>query len=225
MTNKTGGKTKKLFWKDKRFWVGLVVVLFIFIIVSTIGELDQESYLNIGSAVVIGIFLAVLNYKGRSGQRGDGNNGSPATQPEPQFEEPIIETPSYEVLDKTEHTGDILIKEDVMSIPPEDFIEIARAIVREEGLSQGASFYNTKEAYRANTGLILPEENKELIEQTEQVEAESDQEFKPQTEVDALLNEGYIGSFEKDEFRMSPSSDYYKQHMGDSNKEDDWIIQ
>ena len=122
-----------------------------------------------------------------------------------------VEIPSYKILDKVEHIstrglndrasyfGDVLIEGDVINIPPKEFIEIARVIVKQEGLDYSASFYLTEEAYRANYDSTWEGSDK-------------------------ALDEGYIGTLEKNEFRMSPSSSYYKQHRADNDEENNWII-
>lgn len=179
-----------------------------------------------------GIIVLVLIVIGSIGSDEENNEVQETTQN--QEEQSSVEIPQYSVLDKTEHIstrmsdnqasyfGDILIEEDVTEVPPEEFIEIARVIIEREGLDYSASFYSTEEAFRANTSVYVPEENRDLIEQAGGIE--SNQEFMPQAEIDRLLSEGYIGSFEDGEFTMSPSSSYYEQHRGDSNEENDWIV-
>lgn len=142
-----------------------------------------------------------------------------------------IEIPQYSVLDKTEHIstrmsddqtsyiGDVLLGEDATEMPPEEFTKIARVIAEREGLDYSASFYSTEEAFLANTSVYVPEENRDLIEQAGGIE--SNQEYMPQAEIDRLLDEGYIGSFEDGEFTMSPSSAYYEQHHGGNDAENE----
>lgn len=155
----------------------------------------------------------------------DNSNDSTQTQEE----QSDIEIPQYSVLDKTEHLstrmsddqaiyfGGVLIEEDVTEISPEEFTEIARVIAEREGLDYSASFYSTEEAFRSNTSVYVPEENRDLIEQAGGIE--SNQEYMPQAEIDRLLDEGYIGSFEDGEFTMSPSSVYYEQHHDGNDAE------
>lgn len=143
-----------------------------------------------------------------------------------QNQERQAEIPPYSVLDKTEHIstrmsenqasyfGGVLIEANVMEIPPTEFIEIASVIAEREGLSYSASFYSTEEAFRANTSVYVPEENRDMLEQAGGLE--SNQEYVPQAEIDRLLREGYIGKFEDGEFTLSPSSVYYDQHNASS---------
>ena len=167
----------------------------------------------------------------------DNDNSTNQTNtpaPQKQEEQSNIESPQYSVLDKTEHIstrmsdteasyfGGVLIEEDVMGVSPEEFIEIARQIVANEGLDYSASFYSTEEAFRANTNVYVPKENKESLEQLGGLE--SNKEYMPQSEIDRLLDEGYIGKLEDDEFTMSPSSAYYQLYREDSNKENDLIV-
>jgi hypothetical protein len=194
-------QSKKSIYKKWWFWVGGIVVLFILI-----GALGG----------------------------GDENNVQQSNEIQQQ-NGPVVEVPQYRVLDKTEHIstrtsdtqasyfGDVLMEEDVRDIPPEEFIEIARQIAVDEGLDYSAAFYSTEEAFRANTSVYVPEENRDLIEQAGGIE--SNQEYIPQEEIDRLLAEGYIGNLEDDKFTMSLSSAYYDLHRGDSNRENDWIVQ
>lgn len=152
-----------------------------------------------------------------------------------QEEQPRVDILQYSVLDKIEdistqmsdsqesYVGDILIEEDVSEVSPEDFIKIASVIAEKEGLNHSAAFYSSEEAYRANVGIYVPAENQELLEETGGG-IQSNQEYVQQAEIDRLLSEGYIGNLEDGQFRMSLSSSYYKQHRGDGNKENDWIV-
>lgn len=186
------------------------------------------------TAIIFGLAFVVFSilFGITAEPSGTANNSNDIAQT--QQEQFGIEIPQYSVLDKTEHIstrmsddqasyfGDVLIEEDVMDVPPEEFIEIARVIADREGLDYSASFYSTEEAFRANTSVYVPEENRSQIKQAGGIEP--NQEYKPQAEIDRLLNEGYIGNLEDGEFRMSPSSSYYQQHRGDSDEENDWIV-
>lgn len=145
-----------------------------------------------------------------------------------------VEIPEYSVLYKSEHIstrmsddeasyfGDVLIEEDVMDIPPEEFIEIARVIAEREALNYSTSFYSTKEAFEVNMGRIISKENRELFG-VETYDANTT--FMNQDEMDKLFSQGYIGNLEDNEFRMSFSSAYYELHRGDNNGENDLIVE
>jgi len=174
MTNETEVKPKKSIWKKWWLWVIVVIIIFFY-------------------------FVSIVS-------RGTQDRVEQARM-EMETLEQALEIPQYSLLDKTEHIstralddeasyfGDVLVEEDVMSIPPEAFIETARAIAKKEGLNYSARFYITEKAYRAN------------YDSTWEGSYEA-------------LWEGYIGTLENDEFRMSPSSDYYERHKDN----DEWII-
>lgn len=218
----------------------LFLVLFLASIVAfIIGLAKPDSFSRVlgnyatrkGTATIFGVaFVVSFILFGITAEPSETvNNSNDSTQT--QEEQSDIEIPQYSVLDKTEHIstrmsddqasyfGDVLVEEDMMGIPPEEFTEIARVIAEREGLDYSASFYSTEEAFRANTSVYVPEENRALIEQAGGIE--SNQEYMPQAEIDRLLSEGYIGSFEDGEFTMSPSSAYYEQHHGGSSTENE----
>ncbi len=172
-----------------------------------------------GTATIFGLaFVAFFMMFGITTESQDTANDSNLLA-QTQQKESDIEIPQYKVLRKTEHIstrmsddqadyfGAVLIEADVTEIPPQEFTEIARVIAEKEHLDNSASFYSTEEAYRADYSVYVPEENKDQIEQAGGIE--SNQEYLPQAEIDRLLDEGYIGSFEDGEFIMSPSSAYY----------------
>lgn len=215
-------------WYQKKPFIIVLLVLFF-----PVGLYLMWKYADWSSKtkwVVTGIllvFVFIIGVNDDASEAVNNSNGSAQTQEE----QSNIEIPQYSVLDKTEHIstrmsddqasyfGGVLIEENVMDISPEEFTEIARKIAEKEDLDNSASFYSTKEAFRADYSVYVPEENKSQLEQLGGLE--SNQEYMPQAEIDRLLDEGYIGSFEDGEFTMSPSSDYYEQHRGGSNTENE----
>lgn len=184
-----------------------------------------------GAATIFGLaFVAFFILFGITAEPSDTANDSNDSA-QTQQDQSDIEIPQYSVLDKIEHIstrmsndqasyfGAVLIEEDVTEIPPEEFTEIARVIAERENLDNSASFYSTEEAYRADYSVYVPEKNRAQIEQAGGIE--SNQEYLPQAEIDRLLDEGYIGSFEDGEFTTSQSSAYYKLHHGDSDTENE----
>lgn len=82
-------------------------------------------------------------------------------------EKQVVEIPSYEVLEKNEvpalweferpevykkggYLGQILLNEDMLKVPPDEFEEIALAIMEKEDLVDETSFYITEAAYNYN---------------------------------------------------------------------------
>jgi hypothetical protein len=176
----------------QRWWVWVIVIAVIFFVIGAFGN-NEESL---------------------SDRQTSAEETSPRAMPE------------YRVLDKIEHIstrmsdddaryfGDILIQEDVMHIQPDEFAILAKIIAEQEGIEYSANFYQTVESYEANVGIIVPEENREMIERLGGLE--DGQRYLPESEKQRLLDEGFIGALEDGEFRMSPSSAYYQRHLENS---------
>lgn len=151
---------------------------------------------------------------------GDDETSSEATRIP--SEEDSLAVPSYTLLDKVEdistrssdddarYFGNILLEENVMHIPPDEFAVLAKIIAEHEGISHRAHFYQTMESYEANVGIIVPEENREAVEQLGGLD--DGQRYLSYAEHHRLLYEGFIGTLEDGEFRMSPSATYYQLH-------------
>lgn len=161
------------------------------------------------------------------------SNDQPVKTTETQEKEYNLEIPKYEVLDKIElsvntekgnYSGDILIQENVMNVPPKELKAIAEQITKKEGLDYSTSFYSTRNAYKSNVGLFIPEERKELIGEDIYNEYDENITFFPTKEINKMLSKGFLGTLKDEEFKLYPTSDYYKNHLGDSNKEEDRII-
>ncbi|NBC24220.1 MAG: hypothetical protein GVX78_01220 [Bacteroidetes bacterium] len=138
----------------------------------------------------------------------------------PEREEAVIniELPEYEVLDKIRgavggYSGDVLIQgDDPLSIAPEDMFEIATNIAEKENFARSTSFYTTEDAYKTNVTIYLSEEDRELHQQLG-TEIEDNQEYKTPEQLEAYMNEGYIGRLEDGTMTFSSDTVYYNRHQ------------
>ena len=174
---------------------------------------------KLGVISVILLFLVIVPVAMFGGEGSDNESREQAGQ-----ETRDLDLPEYEVLDRIEHistrnipdeedlTGYVLITEtNITDTPPDDMYEIVSEIAKKENLNYRASFYATKEAYEANVGLMVPEENREVIETMGGLE--DNERYVPEDQMTQYRHAGSLVTIEEDgQLRVNSRSEYYKNH-------------